>query len=485
MTELAYTDFRSFIEEAKKISDYRIIEGADWDAEIGALVESTAELVPQPPMLIFDKVKGYPAGYRVCSLPYAAYRRVALALGLPTDKSKLETLRMAARKVKNAEPIAPKEVSTAPLFENRLKGGDVNLLKFPALRFHENDGGRYFGPGGGLTNCDPDSGYVNTGTYRMQLHDRNTLGLWMSPGQNGRQICAKYWQQGKSCPVVASYGQHPLVFMPSYTKFPYGRSEMEISGGLIGRALEVVRGSVTGLPIPASSEIAIEGEIPPPSEEARPEGPFGEWPGYYSGGTTGTGENQPIIRVKAIYHRNDPILEDEAPLWPGAVKMDLHISAGVLWDQLESAGIQDIAGVYNHTSYLTVVSIKQKYAGHAKQAGTAALSCAAANRNGRYVVVVDEDIDPTNIKEVLWAMMTRVDPPTNIDIIEGCWSTPLDPRMPPEKRDNKDHTNGRAIFYAVRPFAWKEKFPKVSRSSRELRERTIAKFRNIIPFPGA
>ena len=485
MTELAYTDFRSFIEEAKKISDYRIIEGADWDAEIGALVESTAELVPQPPMLIFDKVKGYPAGYRVCSLPYAAYRRVALALGLPTDKSKLETLRMAARKVKNAEPIAPKEVSTAPLFENRLKGGDVNLLKFPALRFHENDGGRYFGPGGGLTNCDPDSRYVNTGTYRMQLHDRNTLGLWMSPGQNGRQICAKYWQQGKSCPVVASYGQHPLVFMPSYTKVPYGRSEMEISGGLIGRALEVVRGPVTGLPIPASSEIAIEGEIPPPSEEARPEGPFGEWPGYYSGGTTGTGENQPIIRVKAIYHRNDPILEDEAPLWPGAVKMDLHISAGVLWDQLESAGIQDIAGVYNHTSYLTVVSIKQKYAGHAKQAGTAALSCAAANRNGRYVVVVDEDIDPTNIKEVLWAMMTRVDPPTNIDIIEGCWSTPLDPRMPPEKRDNKDHTNGRAIFYAVRPFAWKEKFPKVSRSSRELRERTIAKFRNIIPFPGA
>ena len=485
MTELAYTDFRSFVEEAKRISDYRIIEGADWDAEIGALVESTAELVPQPPMLIFDKVKGYPAGYRVCSLPYAAYRRVALALGLPTDKSKLEILRMAARKVKNAEPIAPKEVSTAPLFENRLKGSDVNLLKFPALRFHENDGGRYFGPGGGLTNCDPDSGYVNTGTYRMQLHDRNTLGLWMSPGQNGRQICAKYWQQGKSCPVVASYGQHPLVFMPSYTKFPYGRSEMEISGGLIGRPLEVVRGPITGLPIPASSEIAIEGEIPPPSEEARPEGPFGEWPGYYSGGTTGTGENQPIIRVKAIYHRNDPILEDEAPLWPGAVKMDLHISAGVLWDQLESAGIQDIAGVYNHTSYLTVVSIKQKYAGHAKQAGTAALSCAAANRNGRYVVVVDEDIDPTNIKEVLWAMMTRVDPPTNIDIIEGCWSTPLDPRMAPEKRNNKDHTNGRAIFYAVRPFAWKERFPKVSRSSRELRERTIAKFRNIIPFPGA
>src|SRR5690242_21340974 len=101
---------------------------------IGALVESTAELVPQPPMLIFDKVKGYPAGYRVCSLPYAAYRRVALALGLPTDKPKLEILRLAARKVRSAEPVAPKEVGTSPLFENKLTGGDVNLLRFPALR---------------------------------------------------------------------------------------------------------------------------------------------------------------------------------------------------------------------------------------------------------------------------------------------------------------------------------------------------------------
>src|ERR1044071_2045027 len=111
MRELAYTDFRGFVEEAKRISDYRIIEGADWDAEIGALVESTAELVPQPPMLIFDKAKGYPAGYRVCSLPYAAYRRVALALGLPTDKSKLEILRMAARKVKALRRISSFDLS--------------------------------------------------------------------------------------------------------------------------------------------------------------------------------------------------------------------------------------------------------------------------------------------------------------------------------------------------------------------------------------
>jgi 4-hydroxy-3-polyprenylbenzoate decarboxylase len=111
MAELAYRDFRSFIEEAKKLSDYRLIEGADWDGEIGALVESTAELVPQPPMLIFDRVKGYPAGFRVCSLPYAAYKRVALALGLPIDKPKLEILRLAARKIQSSKPIPTKEIA--------------------------------------------------------------------------------------------------------------------------------------------------------------------------------------------------------------------------------------------------------------------------------------------------------------------------------------------------------------------------------------
>jgi hypothetical protein len=108
----------------------------------------------------------------------------------------------------------------------------------------------------------------------------------------------------------------------------------------------------------AGAEIAIEGEVPPPKVESRAEGPFGEWPGYYSGGTVGTGEAQPVIKVKAIYHRNDPILEEEAPLWTGAMKIDGNPSAGILWDQLESAGIQNVVGVYNHSPYLTVVAIQ-------------------------------------------------------------------------------------------------------------------------------
>ena len=97
--------------------------------------------------------------------------------------------------------------------------------------------------------------------------------------------------------------------------------------------------------------------------------------------------------------------------------------------------------------------------------------------------MVDEDIDPTNIQEVLWAMETRVDPATDIQLVDGCWSTPLDPRMPPAQRDAADYTNSRAIFYAVRPFGWKERFPKVTRHDRDSIRRVMEKYRGVLPFP--
>ena len=190
-----------------------------------------------------------------------------------------------------------------------------------------------------------------------------------------------------------------------------------------------------------------------------------------------------MIRIKAIYHRNDPILINQAPQWWGAPTHGLSQRSGVLWDQLEAAGIPGITGVYFHTAYMIAISVKQMYPGHVKQVGMAALSCIGGARNGRYVVVVDEDIDPTKIKEVVWAMQTRVDPASDIQIADGCWSTPLDPRMPPDKRDSGNYTNSRAIFYAVRPFHWKESFPAVNRAGREEIRKVMDKYRGILPFP--
>jgi 4-hydroxy-3-polyprenylbenzoate decarboxylase len=481
----AFEDLRSFIAACDQLGECQKIDGADWNLEIGALTEVTAELLSEPPLLLFDHIKDYPPGHRVASLHVASTRRAALALGLPFDRPKLELVRLASRKVKAAHghTLPPVTVSSGPVMDHVFNGPDVDIWSLPVPRYHADDGGRYIGTGSAVINRDPETGVVNVGNYRMQVHEKNLLGIWISPGQHGRQICMRYWERGESCPIAVAFGVDPLTYMASHTKIPWGRSELEFAGGLRGRPVEVIEGPVTGLPIPAHAEIALEGEIPPPEVEARDEGPFGEWPGYYSGGTRGTGEPQPVLRVKALYHRDAPILQNSAPLWPGARTMGLPLDAGLLWDQLESAGIQDVVGVFTHTAYLVVVAIRQRYAGHAKQTGHAAVSCGSRVRHGRYVVVVDEDIDPTNLKEVLWAMQTRVNPTTDIEIIDGCTSTPVEPRIDPERRAIRDFTIPRAIFYAVRPYAWRDKFPQVSRTPRDLRHEIVEKYRGVLPFP--
>src|SRR5712691_11864893 len=115
-----FDDLREFIDACKEIDEWREIEGADWDQEMGALTEATAETIPEPPMLLFDRIKGYPAGYRAVSLFLASYKRFALALGLPVDKTRLELVRLAARKIKDVKPIPPVEVAKGPVMENIL-----------------------------------------------------------------------------------------------------------------------------------------------------------------------------------------------------------------------------------------------------------------------------------------------------------------------------------------------------------------------------
>jgi len=304
----AFDSLQEFVEACKQIDEWREIEGADWNEEIGALREVTAELIEDPPMLLFDRIKGYPAGFRVVGLLMSSYKRGALALGLPLHLPRGELNRLAAQKLKDIKPIPPVEVTTGPVMENVMSGNEVDLWRFPVPRFHAMDGGRYIGTGDSLINRDPETGYINVGTYRMQVHESNLLGLWMSPGQHGRQICQRHWDQGKSCPVVAVFGEDPLSFMVSHSKIPWGHTELEQIGGLRGRPLEVIKGPITGLPIPAHAEIAIEGEVPPPKEEARDEGPFGEWPGYYSGGNHWYGgtptrdSGQGYLSSKQSYH---------------------------------------------------------------------------------------------------------------------------------------------------------------------------------------
>src|SRR5213078_177032 len=142
-TNESYDGFRSFIEDCRKIGEVIDINDADWDLEIGTLTEAVAETIKDPSMLLFDRIKGYPPGFRVASLPMGSPRRVALIVGLPPDRPKLELVRMMARKISTVQIIPHVTVADGPVMQNVMKGDDVDLLKFPSLRSHAGDGGRY------------------------------------------------------------------------------------------------------------------------------------------------------------------------------------------------------------------------------------------------------------------------------------------------------------------------------------------------------
>jgi 4-hydroxy-3-polyprenylbenzoate decarboxylase len=122
------------------------------------------------------------------------------------------------------------------------------------------------------------------------------------------------------------------------------------------------------------------------------------------------------------------------------------------------------------------IAIEQKYAGHATQVGHVASQCHVGAYAGKYVIIVDEDIDVSNLEEVIWAMVTRSDPATSIDIIHNAWSTALDPRIHPDDKAKGKLTNSRAIIDATRPFEWRDRFPPVNMPSPEVARKAREKF---------
>jgi UbiD family decarboxylase len=200
----------------------------------------------------------------------------------------------------------------------------------------------------------------------------------------------------------------------------------------------------------------LEGEIVPSSQEMLSEGPFGEFTGYYAGDKRPC----PVMEVRAIHFRNDPILLGSPPMKPPRFHFGLPLRAANIWSNLEAVGVTDVVGVWQHVAQLmTVVAIRQRYAGHAKRAG---LIAAANSYMARLIVVVDDDIDPSNLGEVLWAVTTRCEPSEQIDIVRDAWSSILDPRIPPERKMAGATSHSKAIIDACRPFAWKDKYPPTS-----------------------
>jgi 4-hydroxy-3-polyprenylbenzoate decarboxylase len=171
------------------------------------------------------------------------------------------------------------------------------------------------------------------------------------------------------------------------------------------------------------------------------------------------------MEVTAVHYRSDPILLGSPPMKPPRFHFGLPLRAATIWQNLDAAGVTDIVGAWQHVSQLmTVVALKQRYDGHAKRA---ALIAAAHSYMARIVVVMDEDVDPSDLHDVMWAVATRCEPAEQLEVIRNAWSSALDPRIPPDQKLRGVSSHSKMIVEACRPFAWRERFPPTSALSLE------------------
>ncbi len=451
-----YQDLREFIGRVDELGALRRVAGADPRFEIGGITEVAAGQ-PDCPALLFDDIKGYPRGFRIFTNAVTNPQRAALALGLDPALLPLDALKAWMERRKALQGHAPILVQDAAFLRNTMTGPDVDLAKYPAPVWHRHDGGPFIGSGSVVIMRDPDGGWINASIYRVQVHGRNRVTVQFDHGgRHGAMIARKYWSAGRPCPCIVVNGEDPALFIAGFEYLPSGQSEYEFAGAIKGMPIEIVAGPQTGLPVPAHAEIVFEGHLLPMSEITLPEGPFGEFTGYYAA----EARPGPVMEVTAAYHRDDPILLGSPPLKPPRFHFGLPFRAATIWQNLEASGVTDVVGAWQHVSQLmTVVAIRQRYDGHAKRA---ALIAAAHSYMARIVVVVDEDVDPSNLADVMWAVATRCEPSEQLDIVRNAWSSALDPRISPADKARGVTAHSKVVLEAVKPFSWIDKFPPAS-----------------------
>lgn len=464
-------DLRDWLAQVEAAGELqRITAKVDADEELSAITYM-ATRDKAAPALLFENIKGNESGVPVLiNFLGAGTRRFALGLGMDPDLSLGEMIHaMRARSRRRLEPVevAPE---TAPVNATILTGDDIDLTRLPALKFWPRDGGRYIGSGDITLTRDPDSGRINVGCYRQMLHGPRRVGLYCSPGKNALRDREAWWRQGKPCEVVVAYGIDPASFMVAAQSYPTEVSELDIIGGLTGNPVELTRGVATDLPIPARAEIVIEGVLH--QGDVEEEGPLGEFTGYYGRPRA----PQPVIEVKALHMRDNPILTAALMAdFPSCESGPYYaiMRSATIWDDLERFGIPGVRGVYCHPAAasgwgMIAVSLEQKYPGHVAQVLGAAAQCPAGAYFTKWVIAVDDDVDPTDMNQVLWALSTRCNPVDDIDIQRRTWSTGLDPsQYPPENRPYAS----KALIDACKPHRYMSEFPPRTQLRRAVYQR--------------
>jgi 4-hydroxy-3-polyprenylbenzoate decarboxylase len=407
---------REYVDQLRALGEVQPIDAeVDWNLELGAIVRRSYEL--RAPAPLFRRIKGIEPGFRVLGAPAGLSRqpglalcRIALSLGLPPQSTAGEIV-TALADAHDRPPLRPRRVPDGPCKENKLLGPDVDLWRLPAPLIHDGDGGRYLNTWGTVVVQTPDGRWTNWSISRTMVTGKNTMAGLVLPQQHLGMIYARWKSLGRPMPYALALGTEPVIPFVSGMPLDDGVDEADFVGGYLGEPVEVVGCETVDLQVPATSEMVLEGTVS--IDEVEPEGPMGEYSGYLN---PGGGSPQPVFHVSAMTYRHEPILPVVAagePVEENHTCWGLAISGQVLWE-LRTRGfpVSSCFCPFQSAGHWLVVTVNNSYRERIKAARLVQdlaeiLFHSRAGSLIPKVILLGDDIDPTNLEEVVWALATR------------------------------------------------------------------------------
>ncbi|MCY8776877.1 phenolic acid decarboxylase BsdC [Bacillus spizizenii] len=427
---MAYQDFREFLAALEKEGQLLTVnEEVKPEPDLGAAARAASNLGDKSPALLFNNIYGY-HNAQIAMNVIGSWPNHAMMLGMPKDTPVKEQFFEFAKRY-DQFPMPVKREESAPFHENEITE-DINLFDIlPLFRINQGDGGYYLDKACVISRDleDPENfGKQNVGIYRMQVKGKDRLGIQPVPQHDIAIHLRQAEERGINLPVTIALGCEPVITTAASTPLLYDQSEYEMAGAIQGEPYRIVKSKLSDLDVPWGAEVVLEGEII--AGEREYEGPFGEFTGHYSGG-----RSMPIIKIKRVYHRNNPIFEH---LYLGMPWTECDYMIGIntcvpLYQQLKEAYPNEIVAVnamYTH-GLIAIVSTKTRYGGFAKAVGMRALTTPHGLGYCKMVIVVDEDVDPFNLPQVMWALSTKMHPKHDAVIIPDLSVLPLDPGSNP------------------------------------------------------
>jgi len=403
-------DLRSYLDLVKrrKPGDFEIVSKlVDPRFEITALVVKLEREGKRRPVILFENVKGTP--FPVLTNLHASRPRLAAAMHTAPEATQATYLRAMER------PLIPKVAPTGPVHEVVLEGDQVNLYELPQIVHHEGDAGAYVTAAISFAK-DPMREIWNCAYNRLQIKSRNTTSIHLTTGKHLWEFQRIAEARNEPLQLALVIGVHPAIALGALAIGSIDEDERGIMGGLLGEPLELVKCRTSDVLVPAHAELVLECEILPSQRTA--EGPFGEFTGY------SLGERQrEIVHVKAITHRRDAIFQDITVahldhMLLSTIPMEANLYRAV------RAMVPSVKAVRVPGPFTCFVSIEQRIPGQAKNAILAALG---ADLYMKRIVVVDEDVDVFDDRQVNWAIATRCQPDRDIMIVTNARGSDLDP----------------------------------------------------------